>query len=150
MKFTVVGTPIPQGSLKAFMPKGWTRPVLTADNKKTKPWRQLVAVACQRELRGDLPAGNGVPMRVELEFYFDRPQSVKKWADKTTKPDIDKLARSILDALTGVAFEDDSQVTELRCVKAFGSPARVEIVVEEALPPAVRLAPVQEALPLPF
>jgi hypothetical protein len=38
----------------------------------------------------------------------------------------------VLDALTGIAYEDDSQVCECRLAKAFGSPARVEIRVSTA------------------
>lgn len=36
-----------------------------------------------------------------------------------TKPDVDKLARAVLDALTGHAFRDDSQVVDLHVVKAY-------------------------------
>ena len=135
MKFTVLGSPIPQGSMKAFTPKGWKRPILTSDNKKTKPWRQDVGQICLAELHGS-PAGRGVPMRVMIAFYFERPKSVKSLAEKTTKPDIDKLARAVLDAITGIAFEDDSQVTELFVTKSYGNPARAEITVTEVLPPS--------------
>lgn len=33
VSFTVLGTPQPQGSAKGFVPKGWTRAVITTDNK---------------------------------------------------------------------------------------------------------------------
>ncbi len=42
IEFTVYGVPIPQGSTKAFVPKGWTRPVVTHDSARTKPWRQAM------------------------------------------------------------------------------------------------------------
>ena len=35
----------------------------------------------------------------------------------TFKPDVDNIAKAVLDALNGVAFEDDSQVVRLRCSK---------------------------------
>ncbi len=38
VKFTVYGRPVPQGSTRSFIPKGWTRAVITTDNKKLKPW----------------------------------------------------------------------------------------------------------------
>jgi hypothetical protein len=158
LEFTVYGTPIPQGSTKAFLPKGWTRPIVTADNKKTKPWRQEIAGACL-EAMGDkhhpalgntdlMPAGRNVPIRIEVRFFFPRPKSVKA-LDKTTKPDLDKLIRSALDALTGIAFDDDSQVTEVHACKLFGMPARMEIRITEAdFPPAVQFSkPIGERLP---
>jgi Holliday junction resolvase RusA-like endonuclease len=137
LEFTVYGVPIPQGSTKAFLPKGWTRPIVTADNKKTKPWRQEIAGAALNALGKQSAVGRDVPVRVEVRFFFPRPKSVRK------------LIRSALDALTGIAFEDDSQVTEVHACKLFGTPARMEIRISEAdFPPAVQFSkPIGERLP---
>lgn len=152
VQFTVYGVPIPQGSTKAFIPKGWTRAIITSDNKKTKPWRQEVAGAAVNAMVGLSPAGRAIPISVRCCFYFDKPKSTKKTVTaKTTKPDADKLARSILDALTGITFEDDSQVTELYVMKRFGSPARAEITVcEVTIPPSRPLSQEKRLEPLPF
>ena len=45
------------------------------------------------------------------------------------KPDVDKFLRRILDALTGVIYEDDGQVVEVHGAKRWGDPARAEIRV---------------------
>jgi len=135
MKFTVIGEPIPQGSLRAFIPKNWKRAVLTSDNKRTRPWKQQVSGACLVARGGESGAGRGVPMRLNVVFYFARPKSVKKLAEKTTRPDIDKCVRAVLDSLTGIAYEDDSQVTEIHATKLYGNPPRAEIEIVEALPP---------------
>jgi Holliday junction resolvase RusA-like endonuclease len=37
----------------------------------------------------------------------------------TTKPDIDKLSRAVLDALTSVWYKDDSQVIQLEAQKIY-------------------------------
>jgi Holliday junction resolvase RusA-like endonuclease len=133
LHFVVLGEPIPQGSLKAFTPKGWNRPILTSDNKRTKPWKQEVKQMAMEAMahlvppviRFEKPQAIGI----ECRFYFQRPKSTKKAVvDKTTKPDVDKLARAILDSLTGIVFEDDSQVTTLVAWKGFGD-SRVEIWV---------------------
>jgi crossover junction endodeoxyribonuclease RusA len=154
MKFTVYGQPIPQGSMRAFMPKRGKFPIVTADNAKTKPWRQEIAgVAHAENAEAYLaPSRTGIPFRVAIDFFFDRPVSLKKSiVDKVTKPDLDKLARSVLDALTGICFHDDSQVVDLHVTKNFGSPARAEITVEEALPPQVEIQrqPIKDSQ-LPF
>jgi Holliday junction resolvase RusA-like endonuclease len=130
--FTVEGDPVPQGSMKAFIPKGWKRAVLTSDNPKLKKWRNTVRAAAIKAMGGTHPAGTSVPVRLTLDFYFMRPKSNKE-QDKTTRPDLDKLCRSVGDSLTGIVFDDDSQVTELHASKHYGSP-RVEIRVEEVLP----------------
>lgn len=67
---------------------------------------------------------------VTCNFFFIRPKSIKKnVTHKTTKPDIDKCARSILDSLTGVCFRDDSQVVSLLATKDFCDPGVGECVV---------------------
>lgn len=129
--FTVYGTPVPQGSTRAFIPKGWTRPVITAANAKTKPWRQEVAAAAMAVMdRDDYMASRPQAVRVECQFYFAKPKAAPKDAlFKTTKPDLDKLSRSLLDALTGICFEDDSQVTQLWVNKCFSPQPRAEVRV---------------------
>jgi Holliday junction resolvase RusA-like endonuclease len=136
ISFTCYGHPEPQGSTRAFVPKGWTRPVITSDNPKVKPWRQQisgVAMDAFAAARGGLvePFAKELPVCVQLYFFIEKPASVaKKRTQPTVKPDVDKLVRSVLDALTGVAFVDDSQVCAVFATKAYGIPERVEVVVE--------------------
>jgi Holliday junction resolvase RusA-like endonuclease len=49
----------------------------------------------------------------------------------TGKPDKDNIAKLVMDALNGVAWVDDCQVTEGRTVKRYGEPERLEIMVAE-------------------
>jgi Holliday junction resolvase RusA-like endonuclease len=70
-------------------------------------------------------------VRVEIDFYLPRPSSVKvsKRALPIVPPDVDKLARSVLDGLNqghdtgkvgdGVIYADDSQVVELLAKKFY-------------------------------
>lgn len=46
-------------------------------------------------------------------------------------PDLDNAAKSILDGLKGVAWEDDRQVAELHVYVRRGRPERVEVEVWE-------------------
>jgi crossover junction endodeoxyribonuclease RusA len=130
--FVVFGTPQPQGSARAFLSKDGRRPIITSDNARLKPWRQELAwVAVDAMQKGQQQkAPRGVPISVRLAFYFEKPKSARKSAHwKITKPDLDKLLRAVLDALTGIAYEDDSQVCECQLGKAFGAPARVEVLI---------------------
>lgn len=129
IQFTVLGNPQPQGSTRAFIPKGWNRAIITSDNPKNKSWRQETASQA-------INAMNGREMfmgAVELvaDFYFDRPTSKKKALHKITKPDVSKLARSVEDAMTGIVYKDDSQIVSETVRKHFGLPARVEIQVRQ-------------------
>ena len=128
VQFTVFGKPQPQGSAKAFIPKGWNRAVITSDNKTLKPWRQDVSMMAQHAMGGqDIATG---PVSVEISFSFARPKSVKA-PHKTTKPDLDKLLRGILDSLSGIVFRDDAQVVHCSVSKQYGLPEGAQITVHE-------------------
>jgi len=113
IQFFVIGKPEPQGSSRAFMVKG--KPVITSANKNLKDWRTIIQLAAMEHavmLDG--------PVAVYLVFVLPRPVSLpKKVHYHTKRPDIDKLARAALDALTGVFFKDDSQVTNLNVGKMY-------------------------------
>lgn len=47
------------------------------------------------------------------------------------KPDIDNVAKIILDSLNGLAYKDDSQVTCLLAFKEYGEQAKVIVEIEE-------------------
>jgi Holliday junction resolvase RusA-like endonuclease len=137
LHFIVYGEAQPQGSAKAFIPKGWARPIITSDNPALKGWRQLVAEAANHALGALAPADRALLLagvRLSIAFYLPRPKSLPKRATAhTKKPDIDKLVRSCCDSLSSIVFRDDSQVCELVAVKHYaaeGQPPRVEIWIE--------------------
>ena len=61
------------------------------------------------------------PVELEIMFYLDRPSSVStvKRPHPTVPPDIDKLIRAVQDSLTGVVYEDDSQVIRVLAWKVY-------------------------------
>lgn len=93
-------------------------------NKKHKVWRDILSHAW----RESEPTVN--PVRVELVFYFVRPKTSKR-EHPSVKPDIDKLARTVLDAATGYLFKDDSQVIILNARKEYAAAAGVLVRVFE-------------------
>lgn len=122
--FTVVGDPIPQGSLRAFARRGGGRPIVTADNAKTRPWKDAVTWAASEARRFTATE----PVAVELHFVLRRPKghSGKRGLLPSaptyhgTKPDIDKLARAVLDALVEAqVIVDDSLVAILNVAKGY-------------------------------
>jgi Holliday junction resolvase RusA-like endonuclease len=134
IRFTVYGTPRPQGSTRAFIPKGWKRAVITTDNARLKPWRQEV-VSVIVNLNTE-PFAAHTPLRCHLDFYFERPKSAspKKRPGMTTKPDSDKLMRALFDSMKGVLIDDDAQIVNGQVRKFYGTPERVEVIVSEDLP----------------
>lgn len=127
LRFTVYGKPMPQGSMKAFVVGGKAR--LTATNAKMKPYRQEVAQVAALECRGRMIEKH-VPVGLALKFYFAQPPSCPKSRTlPSVKPDLDKLARLVNDALTGIAYADDGQVCSIMAMKFYGIPERTEIEV---------------------
>ena len=49
----------------------------------------------------------------------------------TVKPDCDNLAKSILDSLNGLAYQDDKQVVELSIKKYYAENAEVRVRLTE-------------------
>lgn len=133
--FDVVGEPQPQGSGRAFMPKGARFPIITSDNPRLKEWRTLVAYTAQQYVSESGQFAGGVTLRVV--FQLPRPKSLPKHVHVHTKrPDCDKLVRGIFDALTRVIWADDSQVVQVLARKVYaplGLPPGVHIEVEEQL-----------------
>jgi Holliday junction resolvase RusA-like endonuclease len=96
-------------------------------------WRDRIAAAV-REVRGADALPLTGPVAVALAFDLARPRGhygTGRNADTlrasapvapTRAPDIDKLTRAVLDALTGPLYVDDGQVVALVIAKHYGSP----------------------------
>ena len=108
----VHGIPAPQGS-KRHVGNG----ILVESSKKVKPWREAVKWAAIEA--GVKPMAG--PVRLVVSFFLPRPKSAPKsrtHADR--KPDLDKLLRSTMDALSDVgAWEDDARVYEVFASKEY-------------------------------
>jgi len=133
--FTVHGKAVAKGSIRAFQPKGMTRPVLTSTSKGLKAWesdiRGELQVVMAKAPQSDLLALFDAPVAVGLRFHIAKPRRPKNKHYPTAKPDIDKLARAAVDALSSVVFRDDAQVVALQVRKVYAEAgAKVEIVIE--------------------
>ncbi len=171
VEFQVVGKPATQGSKKAMPIYGkGGRPVMkdgrmltrvVEDNPRLAEWRQEVAAAARRVYEGPLLTG-----AIFLTLVFERPRPkghygtgrnagrVKASAPPypTTKPDSVKLARAVEDALTGVLWQDDSQVVDHIIRKRWGDCFRVYVLAQErpALPESELSSRNSESTPLVF
>lgn len=77
---------------------------------------------------------------VSILALFQVPKSTsKKNSEKmlnkqispTKKPDIDNIAKIVLDALNKLAYKDDTQVVDLNIAKAYADRERLIIKIEE-------------------
>lgn len=110
MKVFIPGAPAPQGS-KRHVGRG----ILVESSKALGPWRERVAMFVSA---GSPPMLTG-PVGVNARFVMTRPKSTPKTRTPAAvkRPDLDKLLRGVLDALTGVSWADDAQVVDVRTTK---------------------------------
>lgn len=133
VSFKVLGVAEPKGSTRAFMRPGMKFPIVTSTNRSVKGWEDAVRAAAQQQCGGVFFDG---PIRLAAVFFLPRPQSLpKRVLHHTKKPDLDKLLRSIGDALTGVLYADDNLIVEFVARKGYAATQpHVIVVVEDAAP----------------
>jgi crossover junction endodeoxyribonuclease RusA len=132
VSFIVYMKPEPQGSSRAFVKNG--RAIITSANQKLRPFRSEVTRMALSKLgdRAQPLFVKGEPVKLYLKFAFQRPASAKKRTHPCVKPDLDKLQRAVLDALTGVMYDDDAQVVEIDASKRYASQDCLLVVVTAA------------------
>lgn len=111
--------------------------VRTYTPDKTVEFENLVKLAFMQSEGEKLSGAIGAT----LTFCFQPPKSVskKKRAEMLsgiTKPvtvskDIDNLAKAVLDALNGIAYDDDRQVVALIARKEYAEEAKTIVKLEE-------------------
>lgn len=85
-----------------------------------------------------LPYENQVKAEIDVLVAVPKSDSKAKKKAKiegairpTVKPDCDNLAKSILDSLNGLAYQDDKQVVELSIKKYYAENAEVRVRLTE-------------------
>ena len=137
IEFFVPGAPVGKGRPRAAR-RGTGVVMFTPE--KTAGYEALVAAAASNAMRAEAgPLFTG-PLEAVLEMRIPIPASWSKAhkaaalagiGQPTSKPDIDNVAKAILDACNGVVFRDDAQVVMLVATKAFSDEPGVRVVIRE-------------------
>ena len=98
--------------------------VYDPSSKDKMEWLQKAQINCPEEpFEG--------PISIDLNFFMKRPKShfrtgknshlLKKSAPIycSQKPDLDNLAKFVLDAMNGSFYTDDAQIIKMTCCKVF-------------------------------
>ena len=124
ISFTVDGTAVPKQRPRISGRRAYTP-------KRTKDYEERVLRAFCSSYSGFYPMfGKDTPVSISINVYQAIPKS---WSKKkrlqaesgeivplSRNGDADNIAKSILDALNGFAYEDDCQVTTLMITKQYG------------------------------
>ncbi len=145
ISFEVVGDPAPQGTLRSFE-RGGRVVTATSNAGALSRWRADVRAAFERAAEGRAGVPLAGPVGVTVEFRLRRPRS-HYWAVNLRRPtpvlrgdapywhvgrpDVDKLLRAILDALTLLAYVGDEQVCDVHARKVYAERPGAAVVVAE-------------------
>ena len=129
ISFTVPGDPVPQPRPQVSTRGGFARAYVPAKHP-VHAYRQAVALAAKLVGLGTITE----PIQVCVVLVFERPKShttgrgvVKATAPRLPKPDVDNLAKAVLDALGD--FFDDTLVESLQVSKSYGDVACTKVVI---------------------
>jgi len=117
VQFFVAGKPMPQGSLVLIRGN-----LVHAKSKELMAWRKAIAMSAKALCRAPLKGS----VEIYLHFGVERPKTVVR-SEPIVKPDLDKYIRAVLDGLTGVAYDDDQQVTYIEARKSYQKESGVVI-----------------------
>lgn len=127
--FTVPGDPVPQPRPRVSTQGGFARAYVPASHP-VHAYRQAVALAAKLAGLGPITE----PIQVCVVSVFQRPKShvtgrgvVKATAPRLPRPDVDNLAKAVLDALGD--FFDDTLVESLQVSKSYGDVAHTKVVI---------------------
>ena len=128
--FSVPGEPVPQPRPRVSTRGGFARAYVPAKHP-VHAYRAAIANAARAAGAGV----HGEPVGVLIDLVWERPKShlrksgVKPDAPQYPRCDVDNAAKAVLDALNGVAWEDDSQVCSLTVAKHYGTEARTVVQI---------------------
>lgn len=123
---------------KATMRGGFTRVYTPKAQVQNENWIRL---EYQRKAEKEKFAGFGAnPIKVGIYYYKRMPKGMpkKKRAEAlatrlkpTTKQDLDNVVKTVLDALNGIAYDDDSQVVEINAFKNFAETDHTDVILTD-------------------
>ena len=113
VSFSISGDPASQGSHAIMQGR-----IVQVNSKKHKAWRTAIVNEVIATLPADWEPIDG-PCELIVNFYLSKPVSVKR-SSPSVAPDLDKLVRSVGDALAiaGV-YTDDSRITRISARKLY-------------------------------
>lgn len=134
MKFVIEGKPQGKARARTFYNRRMGK-MQSITPETTRNYEDLVRWSYKAAGGGYY--GKGL-FSVHIKAFFEIPASytrkkresaLKGDLKPSVKPDIDNIIKTILDALNGVAYYDDSGVIALTAEKMYGEEARIEVEI---------------------
>lgn len=119
-------------------PRVNTQTAIAYTPAKTKEYEEMVKQYFVLKYRRINPLEGRI--KIEIKVYMgisqntskkQKEEMLKNTISPTKKPDIDNIAKVILDALNKLAFKDDNQITKLEIEKLYAEEEKVYVKIEE-------------------
>jgi len=136
LQFVIPGPPVGKGrprfSTVGGKPRSYTPAV-------TREYEALIAARAAEAMAGREPLKT--PLRVMIEATMSIPLSWSKAKRQAAlegdiypaRPDVDNIAKTVLDGMNGVVYEDDAQVMYLKVSKKYAEEGSVTVWLSENL-----------------
>lgn len=134
LSITIPGPPVPKGRPRVALRGGRA---MAYTPGKTRRYEDLIRLEAGRAMEGRAMLAG--PLSVEVRAFLAIPKSLNKAKRQAalegalrpvTRPDCDNYAKTI-DALNGIAWQDDSQVVTLLVTKHYSEHPRLEFAASE-------------------
>lgn len=132
IEFTIYGEPVAQGRPRFSTAGGFAKAYDPPDSREYKKYVKLLA----SQNRPHTPIDGPVSLKLVIYRPLLKSMSKKKKAEAVAgtfrpikKPDVDNVAKGIMDAMTGIIWQDDKQVVSLQVSKYYSEQPRVEVQV---------------------
>lgn len=135
MQFYVYGKPQGKGRPRFSNQGGYARAYTP---KATSDYEKLIRKAFH-EARDKMDYDKTKPISIYIRASFTPPKSISKAKKENLlvlakpydkKPDADNIAKVVLDALNGTAYDDDKQITTVCVEKRYSNFDRLKIIID--------------------
>jgi Holliday junction resolvase RusA-like endonuclease len=137
LQFTIPGPPVGKGrprfSTQGGRPRSYT-PAVTREYEALIASRAGEAMGVHPPLQTPLTVYIYAYMGIPLSWSKTKRQAALDGDIYPARPDVDNVAKTVLDGMQGVVFENDSQVTYLKVSKKYADEGSVTVWISEKLP----------------
>jgi Holliday junction resolvase RusA-like endonuclease len=134
LQFTIPGPPVGKGrprfSTQGGTPRSYTPAV-------TREYEALIAARAAEAMHGNAPLQTQLTvyiyaaMGIPLSWSKAKRQAALEGDIYPARPDVDNIAKTVLDGMNGVVYADDAQVTYLKVTKKYAEEGGVTVWISE-------------------
>ena len=136
VRFTIPGPPQGKARAKTVRNKYTGKPMSYTPEKTVlyENWIRTCYMQSDNQLFNNREA-----LGISVYAYFEPPKSASKSKRAAMlsggilplkKPDGDNILKAVCDALNGLAYRDDVQLTDKHIIKRYAEKARLEVILE--------------------